>query len=86
MQDKTDPCSVPTMNLVGIVGSYSRATPPRGRDDSLIFGTSFNDSVGSPSFLMSHQNTWPSVLVEKHSAPVDVRVDAYDNKSEVKGI
>ena len=70
LHDKTEPCSVPTMNLVGMVGSYSRETPPNGRDDSLMFGISFRDSVGSPSLRMSHQNTCPSVLVEKHSAPV----------------
>ena len=60
---------MPTMNFVGIVGSYSRETPPRGREDSRMFGHSFSDSVGSPNLRISHQNTWPSVLVEKHSAP-----------------
>ena len=73
LQDKTELCSVPTMNLVGMVGSYSRDTPPCGRGSFFAFGHSRRDSVGSPSFRMSHHSTWPSVLVEKHSVPGNSR-------------
>ena len=60
------------MNLVGMVGSYSKDTPPCGRGSFFTFGHSKRDSVGSPILRMSHQRTCPSVLVEKHSVPVEI--------------
>ena len=65
LHSNTEPCSVPTMNFVGMVGS------------SLGLGTNSKFSVGSPSLRMSHHKTWPSVLVEKHSVPDIMKKTVY---------
>mmetsp|Transcript_33441 Transcript_33441/g.87711 ORF Transcript_33441/g.87711 Transcript_33441/m.87711 type:complete len:260 (-) Transcript_33441:450-1229(-) len=63
----TSPCSVPTWNFVGIVGSYSSATPP----SSLPFcsGSIMRVSIGSASFRTSQKSTCPSDEHEKASVP-----------------
>ena len=66
------PCSVPTMNLppapvYSIAVAPMNAAAPCASDD---LSTSHKPSIGSPSFLTSHQSTWPSVDVETHSKGV----------------
>lgn len=57
LQDMTYPCSVPTINLVVMVGSYSRDEAPDAFDkdwSSGFVGSSMRVSVGSDNFRVSH--------------------------------
>lgn len=67
---KSMPCSLPTINLVGIVCSYSSTETPWLR--SRIWSSLFSGSIRSVSMLLlrlriSHQITWPSAPPEKNS-------------------
>uniref|UniRef100_A0A1A9VG60 Uncharacterized protein n=1 Tax=Glossina austeni TaxID=7395 RepID=A0A1A9VG60_GLOAU len=67
------PISVPTMNLVGIVVSYSNTETPKERPKSCSSertGSINNLSKGSLSLRVSHQSTWPSDAPEKNSVPL----------------
>ena len=61
LQANTFPCSVPTMNLVGMVGSYSRQEAPWAfsvlPSSSFTRGSSTSRSSGELNFRMSHHRT-----------------------------
>lgn len=57
LHTKTIPTSVPHMNFVGIVVSYSKTVTPYDRDmdcSSVLIGSIRRRSSGSFSFLVSH--------------------------------
>lgn len=73
LQKNSMPCSEPTINLVGIVCSYSSTETPweRSRSCSSLFsGSMYRKSNLSLSLRVSHQITWPSAPPEKNSVPV----------------
>ena len=67
----TTPCSVPTKYFDGPASElYSNEDPPSTCPLFLLSVDINNESVGSLSFLVSHQSICPSVETDTHWLPV----------------